>query len=221
MPTFEPLQRTTLRGQTQQRVRALIVAGDLPPATNVVERDLSAQLGISRTPLREALLGLEAEGLLRAEPGRGFFVADLSVEEARELYPLIWTLEALAVERGRPATLTALGVIGARFRAAETPEAAHAWDRAWHEALIDQCGSPRTAAILEGLRAAAGRYEYRFFSNATAIRESAAQHDAIVRELKKQRFRQAAALLEHNWQQGLEWVEKNFARAGSSKGDKS
>jgi DNA-binding GntR family transcriptional regulator len=209
---IEPLPRTTLRIQTQERVRSLILAGRLAPSTNVVERDLSAQLGISRTPLREALLGLQTEGLLRAEPGRGFFVSDLSVEEAGELYPLIWTLESMAVERGRPTGLAALARIGASFRKADSPDTALTQDRAWHAELIRRCGCPRTAAILESARAAAARYEYGFFSDAAAIRASAAQHDAILRELRKGRFKKAAVLLKHNWQQGLDWVEQNYVR---------
>jgi DNA-binding GntR family transcriptional regulator len=212
LTAIEPLRRTSLRIQTQERVRSLILAGRLAPSTNVIERDLSARLGISRTPLREALLGLQTEGLLRAEPGRGFFVSDLSVEEARELYPLIWTLESMAVERGRPTDLAALARTGAGFRGTDSPDAALTQDRAWHEELISRCGCPRTAAILEGARAAAARYEYGFFSNAAAIRASAAEHDAILRELRKGRFKKAAALLKHNWRQGLEWVEQNYAR---------
>ena len=209
---IEPLRRTSLRLQTQERLRSLILAGRLPPTTNVVERDLSAQLGISRTPLREALLGLESEGLLRTEPGRGFFVSELSVEEARELYPLIWTLESMAVQRGRPTELAELARLGAVFRQADGPEAAMEHDRAWHEELIGRCGCPRTAAILEGARAAAARYEYGFFSDGAAIRASAAEHDAILAELRKRRFKRAAALLEKNWQKGLQRVEKNYSR---------
>ena len=212
LAAIEPLPRTSLRLQTQERVRSLILAGRLAPATNVVERDLSAQLGISRTPLREALLGLETEGLLRAEPGRGFFVSDLSVEEARELYPLIWTLESMAVERGSRTELVALARIGAGLRRADRPDLALAQDRAWHEELIRRCKCPRTAGILEAARAAAARYEYGFFSDTAAIRASAAQHDAILRELRKGRFKRAAALLKRNWQQGLDWVEENYAR---------
>lgn len=202
--------RTSLRGAARDRVRGLIVAGRLPPRANVVERDLSAQLGVSRTPLREALLGLEAEGLLHTRPGRGFFVADLSVAEARELYPLIWTLEAMALRRGRPTDLRALRPRGAAFRAATSAGQALAGDRAWHEALINECRAPRTAAILEPLRVAAARYEYRYFSSRAAIVKSADQHDAIVRALQRRRYGEAARLLRRNWQQGLDWVERNF-----------
>ena len=206
-----PVLRTTLRAETRDAVRARILDGRLPPDANVVERDLSVSLGVSRTPLREALLGLQAEGFLRLEPQRGFFVAPLGVDEARELYPLIGTLEALAVKRGRPVDLAALAAINADFRGArDQPHAVRA-DRAWHEALIERSDAPRTAAILGPLRAAASRYEYRFFSGRAAILESARQHDAIAEALGRRRFARAADLLQHNWEQGLQWVERSFA----------
>jgi DNA-binding GntR family transcriptional regulator len=206
-----PVLRTTLRAETRDAVRARIVDGSLPPGANVVERDLSAALGVSRTPLREALLGLQAEGLLRLEPQRGFFVAGLTVDEARELYALIGALEALAVTRGQPTDVDVLGRINRAFRGARDQHHALRCDRAWHEALISQCGTPRTVAMLDPLRAAAARYEYRFFSGRAAIARSAHQHDAIARALARRRYAEAAALLHQNWEQGLQWVEQHFA----------
>lgn len=211
MTSDAPVLRTTLRAETREAIRARIVDGRLPPGANVVERDLSETLGVSRTPLREALLGLQAEGLLSLEPQRGFFVAPLSVAEARELYPLIGSLEALAVRRGRPAGVAALAAINAAFRGARDQQPAVRADRAWHEALLERCGSPRTAAILGPLRAAASRYEYRFFSGRHAILESARQHDAIADAIAHQRYARAADLLQRNWEQGLQWVERSFA----------
>jgi DNA-binding GntR family transcriptional regulator len=210
-PGAGELTRTTLRGQALDRLRALIVTGDLAPAANVIERDLSATLGVSRTPLREALRGLEAEGLLRTEPGRGFFVQDLSREEAGELYPLIGTLEALSVEQGRPLISTALLKQAARFRSARSPGRAVDADNAWHETLIDSCDRPRTAAILKQLRTAAARYEYRFFASLDAIASSAAQHDAITAALRRKRYREAAGFLRQNCEQGLERIREHFA----------
>lgn len=208
--------RTSLRDATKDRIRALIVAGDLAPGVNIVERELSACIGVSRTPLREALLGLEAEGLLYAEPGRGFFVTALSVDEARELYPLIGTLESMAVRRGRPSDLSGLRALGAAFRGAATPEQALTADHAWHEALVAKCRCPRTAALVTPLRIAAARYEFRYFSTPATIRASADQHDAAVRLLQRGRSVQAAAIIKKNWEQGLEWVERNLRREQSS-----
>lgn len=204
------LTRITLRGQALDRVRALIVSGELPPAANVIERDLSASLGVSRTPLREALLGLEAEGLLRTEPGRGFFVQDLSQDEAGELYPLIGMLEAHAVEQGRPLVSAALQKHAVRFRSARSAGRAVEADNAWHETLIDSCHRPRTAAILKQLRTAAARYECRFFTAPEAVATSAEHHDAIMAALRRKRFREAGALLQQNWDQGLERIRQHF-----------
>jgi DNA-binding GntR family transcriptional regulator len=207
---MDGIPRTTLRVETQQALRARIVDGRLAAGSNVVERDLSQALGVSRTPLREALLGLEGEGLLRVEPQRGFFVAGLSVAEARELYTLIGALEALAIERGRPGSTPRLAEINRKFSAAKDAAAAVTHDRDWHETLIQQCNLPRSAAILEVLRTAAARYEYRFFSGRGAIPESARQHDDIVCALQRSRFANAATLVKRNWEQGLQWVERNF-----------
>jgi len=206
------LVRTTLRDGAKARVRARIVTGDLPPGANVIERDLSERIGISRTPLREALLALESEGLLVSRPGRGFFVADLSVEEARELYPVIATLEAMAVRRGRPSDLGGLRDLNIQFRRAPNAALALAADRDWHEALIARCGTPRTAALLTPLRIVAARYEYRYFSRNTAIRSSADQHDRVMELLEGGGFAQAASVLKQNWDQGLQWVERHFTR---------
>lgn len=200
----------TLRARTQEALRARIIDGRLSPGTNVVERDLSTALGVSRTPLREALLGLEGEGLLRAEPQRGFFVLDLSLDVAREIYPLIATLEALAIVRGRPARVGSLEGINERFRAAADQAAAVRHDQEWHEELLRLCRVPRTAAILRVLRADAARYEYRFFSGPRTIRTSALQHDGIARALRRNMYALAAARVTGNWEQGLQWIERSF-----------
>jgi DNA-binding GntR family transcriptional regulator len=207
-----PIVRANLRDAAKDRLRALIVSGELPPRTNVVERDLSARIAVSRTPLREALLALEGEGLLVSRPGRGFFVTDLSVDEARELYPLIGTLEAMALRRGRPSDLSGLRDLNLRFRRASNPAAALTADRDWHEALIARCGTPRTAALLTPLRTVAARYEYRYFSRPAAIRSSAVQHDGVIQLLERGRVAEAASLLDKNWDQGLQWVERHFAQ---------
>ena len=208
--THAAIRRTSLRDAAKDRLRALIVVGDLPARANVIERDLSARIGVSRTPLREALLALEGEGLLVSQPGRGFFVADLSVDEARELYPIIGTLEAIAVRRGRPTDLSGLRELNVKFRRASNPALALAADRDWHEVLLARCGTPRTAALVTPLRIVAARYEYRYFAKDMAIRTSAEQHERVMQLLEQGRFAQAASLLQQNWDQGLRWVEQQF-----------
>jgi DNA-binding GntR family transcriptional regulator len=200
-----------LRAEVRQALRDRIVDGRLAPGVNLVERELSTGLHVSRTPVREALLALQAEGLVRAEPQRGFFVAGLSVHEARELYTLLGALEAIAVERGRPAPSAALEAVNRRFSRATARAGAVELDREWHERLIRLCGLPRTAAIAEVLRTAVARYEYQFFSGPGVIAESARQHESIMRAIEGRRYHTAAALVRRNWEKGLGWVERWFA----------
>ncbi|NLB21550.1 MAG: GntR family transcriptional regulator, partial [Clostridium sp.] len=70
--------------------------GSIKPNDKINELQLSNELGVSRTPVREALIQLAAEGLLNSEPRRGFRVKPLDLEEARELYQLIGNLDAMA-----------------------------------------------------------------------------------------------------------------------------
>ena len=75
-----------------------IVDGQLPPGTRLVEREVASLLGVSRTPVRDALSLLARDRLVEAS-SRGFVVAELSQREVEEIYPLIAALERVAVER--------------------------------------------------------------------------------------------------------------------------
>lgn len=94
------------------RVRDMIFDGSLPPGQRIEELDLSAKLGTSRTPLREALKVLAHEGLVRLAPGRGAFVTELEPREIDALFPILSLLEARcaveAVKRKTPADMQRL-----------------------------------------------------------------------------------------------------------------
>jgi len=98
LPYFEEtvkLDRTPLKDQAAEILRDHITAGRIPEGTRLTERQVSQMLGISRMPAREALMVLEAEGLVeRRADGRQ--VIELSEERVRELHEVRWTLERLA-----------------------------------------------------------------------------------------------------------------------------
>lgn len=81
-----------------ERIREMIIQDELPPGAPIRERSLSERLSVSRTPLREALKILSAEGLVEVQPHRGAVVANPSNEEVRELLELLGALEAFAGE---------------------------------------------------------------------------------------------------------------------------
>ena len=83
------------------RVRAMLLDGEIPPGARIPERDLCEKLQISRTPLREALKVLAAEGLVQLLPNRGSRAARLTDKDMRDLFEVCQGLEALAGELGR------------------------------------------------------------------------------------------------------------------------
>ena len=96
---FEPVPKSTLRAQIAERLRAAILAGDIPPGAPLVETALSERFDVSRGPLREALRQLIEEGLVVTVPYTGTHVAALSVEDVREIFSLRTALEIFAIEQ--------------------------------------------------------------------------------------------------------------------------
>ena len=86
----------SLKDHVYEYISEKLKDGSLEPDDKINEQDLSDKLGVSRTPVREALIQLAAEGLLKSEPRRGFRVKPLSLKEASDLYQLIGYLDAMA-----------------------------------------------------------------------------------------------------------------------------
>lgn len=92
-----PLRQTeTLSDRTTELLRERIISGDFKMGDRLAEATIARQLQISRGPVREALKQLLAEGLVREEPRRGFFVVELSVDDIREIYDVRAAIEARA-----------------------------------------------------------------------------------------------------------------------------
>ncbi len=96
MKNLQKLKRTTTTNQVYDAIREAILRGDMMPGSHLSEVELSDQLGVSRAPVREALLILEAEGLVELLPNKGAFVRGLSRGEIEEIYTLRSLLEGYA-----------------------------------------------------------------------------------------------------------------------------
>jgi DNA-binding GntR family transcriptional regulator len=137
-----------------RRLKAQILDNELPPGYRVLEAELAETLGMSRTPVREALLRLQSEALVRVEPRRGMVVLSISPVEMAEIYDVLTALETMAAE-----SLARLHPDAERMRplweAVEHMDAALAaddldrWadaDEAFHRSLVEVCGNARLAA---------------------------------------------------------------------------
>src|SRR4051812_144246 len=104
-----PFERDLLKDRAYVAIRDAIVEGTLQPGEKLKDQELTARLGLSRTPVREALNRLEQEGLVESEPQRYTRVAPLDRRAARDAFPVVAALHALAAELAGP-KLTATDV---------------------------------------------------------------------------------------------------------------
>jgi DNA-binding GntR family transcriptional regulator len=203
-----PIVRRHLRDQLADAIRERIVRQRLPANQSVGEHALASELGVSRTPVRESLLVLEREGFVKAVPGRGFVVRPLSSDEARELYPIVWTLERLSLSDAtevEPELIGRLRQINQRLESAATPHERVRMDTDWHRCLTSASGNQRLAALLEGVKASIARYEYAFMACAGPCDRSVEEHEQIVKLLEESPAL-AAQAVEAHWRRGLEVV---------------
>lgn len=165
--TTVTVDRSSIADQLEKLVLDRILDGSLPAGDRINESRLADELGASRTPLREALSRLHRGGLVVSRPHHGFFVADLSAGEARELYECLALLESSALQlAGIPDAeqLAELQRINQRLDGAADGSAGIALNTEWHRALLAGCPNARLLEIVEGVRTKVRRYEFAFFA---------------------------------------------------------
>ena len=136
-----------------------ILDNDYAPGTTVVEQALCDELGLSRTPVREALVRLEQEGLVEVVPRHGMRVVPLLPRDMTEIYEIMISLEVtathrLAQSRPSPATLAPLMTACDDMVSALEEDDLAAWARAderFHFSLVDLCGNRRLATAVMGV----------------------------------------------------------------------
>ncbi|WP_116206851.1 GntR family transcriptional regulator [Amycolatopsis circi] len=197
-----------MRGELIEEITARVLDGRFPPDTRINEVHLANELGVSRTPLREALIGLADRGLLVAAPGRGFLVAPFDPQEARRLYPLVAELEALALRWTSPLELASLPDALDRIsdEIADTCDLPAADDR-WHALLTSRCDNPHLLRMIEQTKPLLKRYETAYFGGRDRVAESVAEHREIAAALRAGDLPGASALLVRNWVKALAYLK--------------
>jgi DNA-binding GntR family transcriptional regulator len=155
-----PLARsTTTSDLVVDTIRSAILAGRLRPGETLVERRLAEQLGVSKTPVREALIALSATGLVTVSPNRGTTVREIDAHDVRQAYEVRVLLEPWAVARtvrraggaAADAARAALTEAGTHLSAKDHVPLSLANGR-FHRALYAECGNPLVVAQLDALQ---------------------------------------------------------------------
>jgi DNA-binding GntR family transcriptional regulator len=206
--------RTPLRTDLIEEITTRVLDGRLAAGARVNEVHLARELGVSRTPLREALIGLADRGLLVSAPGRGFLVSPFDPDEARRLYPLVAELEALALRWTSPLELAGLpdaldAVAGEMAAALERGDDLSEVDERWHALLLSRCPNPHLLRLIGQTKPLLKRYESCYFGGAARAGESIGEHRRIAAALRDGDLPAASAVLVRNWVKALAYLGKD------------
>ncbi|KQV16679.1 GntR family transcriptional regulator [Kitasatospora sp. Root107] len=194
------MERRPLREQIRDELMERLTRGEFAAGTDVNEAVLAAELGVSRTPLREALITLTGEGVLESNQGRGFRFAPVSRKEFRELVAVVAALESLALESSDAAHLRKIAPELLRLaQGFPDPVAEHAVvdrrDDEWHGLLLSGCPNERLLDLLTGVKAGMRR---------EPVARESEEHCEIARRLLEDDLPGAIEALKANWVGGME-----------------
>lgn len=202
------LTRRPLRNDARQIILDRILNGEIPAGSRIIESVLAAELGISRTPMREALLELKHYGFLRSDLARGFMVLPLTVREVEELYPIIWHLEKLAMQitgleklQQQISTLRALNLMLQEVK--DDPNRALELDSKWHQHLTAACTNKKLLKMIREMNHLIRRYEYAYMWNKDLVLRSFHEHANIIDTIARGDLDKALELIEQHWSVGM------------------
>lgn len=181
-----------LHEEVVSRVRGMLLEGDIPPGARIPERELCLKLGISRTPLREALKVLAAEGLVLLLPNRGSRAAKLTDKDLHDLFEVCQGLEALAgelaCERISDAQIGAVAeahaAMARNYRDGDLAQY-YRRNREIHEAIVAAADNPVLSGLYDSVTARIRRA--RYVTPMTPARWAMAmqEHEAILNALQR------------------------------------
>ncbi|MGH9159254.1 MAG: GntR family transcriptional regulator, partial [Vicinamibacteraceae bacterium] len=191
----------TLVERAYREIRRRILENQYPPAHQALEQELAAEMGMSRTPVREALVRLQNENLVQLIPRHGMRVVPLSVRDLHDLYEAHTALELAAVERlarSRPdgQVLAPLRKMVDDMDAALRRRNLEMWveaDERFHRTITELCGNTRLAAMADMLWDQGHRAHVTTVRLRTSLERSNEEHRAILEAIQRGDWRQARA----------------------------
>ncbi|MDO4476223.1 MAG: GntR family transcriptional regulator [Lachnospiraceae bacterium] len=191
-----------LRDVVFQSLRTAILQGELSPGERLMEIHLADQLGVSRTPVREALRKLELEGLVMTLPRRGAVVAEIAREDLEDVLEVRAALEELAVrkacenmnEQQYEELLAAQKQMEDCLESGDVVACANA-DAAFHEVISSATGNRRLIEILAKLRGQMYRYRLEHLKDQSRYAQLNEEHERLCQALKERDGQQAAEVI--------------------------
>ena len=219
----KPFNRSFMREEVYNTLLGWIMEGELRPGEKLLDKELAEHLGISRTPVREALRRLEDKGLVESAANRWTRVSEVSIDEPVKIYPIIWTLEELAVSQAislmTSDDFAAMEQANNRLRealAAENPVEASKADIQFHEVFIRRSENSHLASILHDLKISYRRIEVTYFEKDTSGKDSLDEHNKIIEAMQLGDLQQTQTMIRLNWQNSLQRLQQLASKRNKS-----
>jgi len=201
-----------LRDEAYTRLRDWILDGTLAPGEPLRDEALADAMGMSRTPVREALQRLEDDGLAMTAANRRTFVSAVTLHQAREIYPIVATLEELALDLATPRLdADALGQMREANRELEAAlsagdaAAALAADATFHGVFVARSDNHELVSTLAELKYKMRRIDRAFWGRSDRSL-SVVDHAQLVAAIDRGDRSSSRRVLRRNWERGLHWL---------------
>lgn len=213
-----------LRDMVFDVLMSAIMQGQLSPGERLLEVRLADEMGVSRTPVREAIRRLELEGFVVMVPRKGAYVAGLSINDVEEVYEIRTVLETLAVrlaaQRMQPADYAQLDELAEKMCATWQEGNVDNWvslDASFHELLYKFSRNERLVSMMSNIMEQLSRYRIISLANVEVRHNSLSEHQDLIEALKRHDSEAAAAAVEkhiENTKQSLvNMLKEKFAAA--------
>lgn len=187
MLNFDIQNHKPLREMVYEELKMQILKGSIIPGTRMMEVELAEEMGVSRTPIREAIRKLEKEGLVTIEPRRGAYASMISTEDMVEILEVRQDLEGLAAyfaaDRMTEEKMEELREVSNSYNEAVKSgkmEDMIKYDTRFHHIIVESCRNKILVQMIEQLQELVLRFRYIYYDNFRRAENMPDEHEAIV-----------------------------------------
>ena len=209
------IEKKTLHEEIANNLRELIMSGELHEGDKIKEDELCSSMGISKTPLREALRVLSVEGLIKLVPNRGSFVSTPTFEEIREMFDVMSVLEGIcaraAAEKMSAKDLAALEKLHDRLENNFKRRAQREYIRInnqFHSFVQELAGNRTLNQIVNGLRQKILIYRYQSLNLPERFEQSIQEHRDLIEAFRKKDPKKVETLMRRHLKKQCDALEK-------------
>ncbi|MEJ8547876.1 GntR family transcriptional regulator [Brevibacillus borstelensis] len=216
-PDLRRVERISAKNKVLQQLQTWIIDGTLQPGEKILDTELADAIGVSRTPVREALQILELQGFVEMQPGVETRVTRLGPADVPNIYRPLIALEALAAELVVPkitdTVLDKLTELNNQFaEAIETSQsfAAMELDEAFHKLIHETAGNTYISSFTALLHMHLRRLKFVFFQQFLPARASVEEHSVLIQALREKNVAASVQAMTQNWLRPMHEVTRQL-----------